>query len=258
MVDDIGLVKQHHLLQLPLVADVKDVHIHTVHPVDFHNLALEEETGRLGLVDEDEFLIGEFQQLAHNLAADRTRRARDHYGLAVQLRVEQGEVQLDGVALKQVLNAHLLDLLKTQVAVQPTRHGRHLEHLHVVRQSQLRDFLDLGIGDFLNGNDEEGDVVVAEKLLQMLELEHGQRFQLHPDFVLILVEEGQHIVFGGVVAVDGALGGDTRRARAKNDDVLAPLGGVHRLQIIKFEGETVEYQEHHRDEKLHHQHRGGH
>ena len=172
--------------------------------------------------------------------------------------VEQGEVQLDRVAFKQILDAYLLDLLETQVAVQPARHWRHLEHFHVVRQSQLRDFLNLGIGDFLDGNDKEGDVVVAKELLQMLELEHGQRLQLHSDFVLILVKESQHIVFGGVVAVDGALGGDTRRARAENNDVLAPLGGVHRLQIIKFEGETVEYQEHHRDEKLHHQHGGGH
>ena len=75
----------------------------------------------------------------------------------------------------------------------------------------------------------------------MLELEHGQTLQLHSDFVVVLVKKGEHVVFGGIVAVDGALGGHAGGTGTEDDNVLPPLGRVHRLQIVKFEGETVKH-----------------
>ena len=66
-----------------------------------------------------------------------------------------------------------------------------------------------------------------------------QALQLHPDFGGVVIEESQHIVFAGVVTVDGALGDDTGVACAEDDDVFAGADRIHRFQIIHLESKSV-------------------
>ncbi len=69
-----------------------------------------------------------------------------------------------------------------------------------------------------------------------------QTFQLHPDLGGIVVEESQHIVFAGVVTVDGALGDDTGVACTEYNDVFAGADRIHRFQIIHLESKSVNQQ----------------
>ena len=108
--DDLGPVALEDLAHLRLVLDVAEIGMRGGEAPLVHELALDLEQRRLGVVDEDEARGAEVRDLAAELGADRPAGAGDEHGLAGEVRRDGLEVDLDRLAAEHVLHLDGTDL----------------------------------------------------------------------------------------------------------------------------------------------------
>ena len=103
-------------------------------------LALDLEQRRLTLVDEHEPRDAEAGELPAELRADRAARARDEHGLALDVRGDGVQIDLDLLAPEHVLDLHRADLpSEVQVAGDQLVQARQRLHGDVLRAAGLDD-----------------------------------------------------------------------------------------------------------------------
>lgn len=91
--------------------------------------------GRFRLVEADDTPGSVTEQLAGDLAADGPSADGDQHYLIVNALPDAFVVQLDGRAVKQVLETDILKLPDVEAVIQPVLGRRHLQHLDVVDQA---------------------------------------------------------------------------------------------------------------------------
>ena len=122
MVDQLGMESLKHLLNASTILDIGNDELHAVELVGMSILELKLQVVHrtLGLVKHDNFLGLILHELATNLGADRACSTRDENHLVNHLAYNIDIIKADTLALQQILNLDVLNLVGGEGAVNPS------------------------------------------------------------------------------------------------------------------------------------------
>ena len=254
VIDDGRTFTGDDFLHLGHITDVHDFYVNVFQPVGRITFVAKEEDGRFGVVDEDEAFVAVLHHLPHDFAADGAGRAGNQHRFAKQVFFNTFRIQDNLAAFQQLLDFHLLDLLETQLAVDPLNHRRHDKDLCSVLQTYLGDFVFLAGRKVLDSDNHEINAVFRKIVAKKVIIKHFHVLNFLAHFGRVAVEKRQYIIFTLGILVEGAFGGESSGSRPHDDDIALVLGRIHRFKIQHLESQTVKHHPHHGNEELHHYH----
>ena len=248
VVDEVGMIKFEDLLHAGLVLDVGDDEGHAVELVVIGVLQLKLQVvhGAFGLVEHNDLSGLVAHQLTADFAADGAGGAGDKHHLVDHLAHNVDVVHLDGLALKQVFNLDVLNLVGREASVEPQTHvGRGLDREAQV-EGAVGDGLLVKYADGGDGDDELAHLLLFDKLgyQHRADTHDGHAIEFLVDLRHIVVDKGHNMIFGAEVLMEGIIGNDAGGTGTIDDHILDRTTTAEKFVIHSLQCQALDNHQH--------------